>query len=178
MHAQAQSAGSDGRAEGVPRATFRACHRMTHKREFDAVYAAKARKSPPSTTGAGGGGRAAGGGVSMPAGAITVFASRNGLPHCRLGLSVGRRVGCAVERNRIKRRLREAFRVARPAWDATASAHAPADGLDLVINVRPHRPCAPAQYAQMLDWCVAELRSVLDKRSRRRGGRTPSDSEP
>jgi len=46
----------------------------------------------------------------------------------RLGLSVGRRVGGAVERNRVKRLLREAF---------DAVAHELPPGHDFVIVARP-----------------------------------------
>ena len=41
----------------------------------------------------------------------TVFYLANGLPHSRLGITVPRTVGKSVLRNRVKRRLREVFRV-------------------------------------------------------------------
>jgi ribonuclease P protein component len=52
--------------------------------------------------------------------------SENGEP--RLGVSVGRKVGGAVERNRVKRVLREAF------W---AVADALPEGHDFVVVARP-----------------------------------------
>lgn len=42
---------------------------------------------------------------------IVVYAAANDLAYCRLGLSVGRKLGGAVQRNRVKRLLREAFRL-------------------------------------------------------------------
>ena len=44
---------------------------------------------------------------------LLVFVHRNSVGHPRLGLSVGRKHGGAVKRNRIKRLLREAFRLTR-----------------------------------------------------------------
>ncbi len=58
---------------------------------------------------------------------LVVFAAPNGLPHPRLGLSVSRKVGGAVERNRWKRLLREAFRHRR--------AELPA-GFDVIVIPR------------------------------------------
>ncbi len=46
----------------------------------------------------------------------------------RLGVTVSRHVGGAVVRNRIKRRVREIFRL-HPAWFST--------GLDYVLVARP-----------------------------------------
>lgn len=46
----------------------------------------------------------------------------------RLGMVVSRKVGCAVERNRAKRLLRECFR----AWDRPLVG-----GVDLVVIAKP-----------------------------------------
>jgi ribonuclease P protein component len=59
---------------------------------------------------------------------LLVFGCENDLPHPRLGLSVSRKVGRAVVRNRWKRLLREAFRL---------SQHELPRGVDLVVIPRP-----------------------------------------
>lgn len=58
----------------------------------------------------------------------TVFYRSNGLSESRLGLTVPVSVGNAVIRNRVKRRVREAFRMNRAAIPG---------GWDIVVNPRP-----------------------------------------
>ena len=52
----------------------------------------------------------------------------NALPHSRLGISVPGRTGSAVRRNRIKRIIRETFRLHRQIFPASS---------DIVVAVRP-----------------------------------------
>ena len=125
----AGKAGSASRSEppaagqGFPRA-----FRLTSRRQFQAVYAARTRASCR---------------------AFTVYALPNALGHCRLGLTVTRKVGGAVVRNRVKRRLREAFRLNRHRLNVP---------LDLVINGRATvlERSAP-QLASDLVSCVERL---------------------
>ena len=57
---------------------------------------------------------------------------RNHLPHNRYGFSVGKRLGKAVVRNRVRRRLREGVRSlpVQPGWDVVISARRPAAAAD------------------------------------------------
>jgi ribonuclease P protein component len=59
---------------------------------------------------------------------LLIFGCPNDLPYPRLGLSISRKFGNAVMRNRWKRLLREAFRLCRPQLPG---------GLDLVLIPRP-----------------------------------------
>jgi ribonuclease P protein component len=63
---------------------------------------------------------------------LIVYACENDLPHLRLGCSVSRKVGGAVQRNRLRRLYREAFRLTK---------HELPMGLDLVLI--PRKPDDP-----------------------------------
>jgi ribonuclease P protein component len=58
---------------------------------------------------------------------LIVYACENGLPHARLGLSVSRKFGDAVRRNRLRRLYREAFRLTKQQLPA---------GFDLILIPR------------------------------------------
>jgi ribonuclease P protein component len=65
---------------------------------------------------------------------LVVRIRKNGLEETRFGLSTGRKLGGAVVRNRVRRRLREALRVMapsfQPGWDVLIIARPPVIGAD------------------------------------------------
>jgi ribonuclease P protein component len=71
----------------------------------------------------------------------TMLAAANGLTHARLGISIPRRVGTAVKRNRIKRLLRESFRLEQRSLPT---------GVDLVLQIRPHETRSLEDYRAVL----------------------------
>ncbi len=85
---------------------------------------------------------------------LVVKAVDNVTAETRLGLSVNRRVGCAVIRNRWKRLIREVFRLQR--------ARLPL-GLDLVVRPRRGARCDYQKVAKSLPKLVAQLNRRLDR---------------
>lgn len=79
-------------------------------------------------------------GQKVSRGPLTLYVKPNDLGHPRLGLTVPRRVGNAVRRNAVKRKLREAYRLGRHDFPA----------FDFVFVVRPHRPVPLATYRELV----------------------------
>ena len=104
--------------------------------------------------------RAAASGARAQSSGFVLQALRRSDEGCaRVGFTVSRQVGNAVERNRVRRRLRELVRLARPG-----SLHA---GHDYVLVAR--RTALGAPFGEMMQ----ELEAVLDRihsRERRGGG--------
>lgn len=129
-------------AEPTHRFLFRHRQRLHGSRAFAAVFDAKLRKT---------------------AGPITVCGLPNGLDYCRLGLSVPRRVGSAVARGRVKRRLREAFRLSQHDWPT---------GYDIVVAVRPHKLQEVAEYQRLLGGALMRIHELVAEHT---NGDTPPE---
>ena len=137
---------SDG-GEGFPKAC-----RLLRPSEFDRVY--RFRRSAAE-------------------GALVLYAcprpasSADGAPPllARLGLSVSRRIGNAVVRNAWKRRLREAFRVARRKIPA---------GHDYLVVVRSGAPPGGADGAAKIEGMLVALAARIVSRPAYRDADVPS----
>lgn len=69
---------------------------------------------------------------------MVVYCRPNGTDAGRVGYTVSNKLGCAVERNRIRRRLREIYRLNLPRIEP---------GMDVVVVARSRS--AQADYAQL-----------------------------
>jgi ribonuclease P protein component len=88
----------------------------------------------------------------------TVFYLANGLSYSRLGITVPRALGKAVLRNRVKRRLREVFRMNRTAlpggWDIVLNPSAQVAAIPFpqlkeeILRLLPHGPSSEQVHPQ------------------------------
>ena len=101
--------------------------RVRDKRAFAAVFASKR---------------------SASSGPLVVHGVQTDQSVSRLGLAVGKHVGNAPQRNRVKRLLREAFRTAR---------HQLPVGWDYVVVVKPHTLMTLDRYARHLREATTRL---------------------
>src|SRR4051812_45861718 len=114
--------------------SFSKSKRVRSRVEFSAVFDAKVRHSR---------------------GPLTAYALPTSEPTPRLGLSVPRKVGPAPRRNRIKRLIRESFRLMQ---------HDFPQPYDLIIVVRPHEPMILAEYQRALTALMVKLHRAWQDR--------------
>ncbi len=93
-------------------------------------------------------------------GLLVIYVAGNGLRWSRLGVSVSRRLGNAVMRHSITRRIREAFRLQKESLPA---------GLDIVCVAK-----APA--CDRVTDISASLRDLAEKAAQKLARRTSGDS--
>jgi ribonuclease P protein component len=111
---------SDSSRSDAPRLRLTSAMRVRSSLDFARIYAANAKAGD---------------------GHLLVFAAPSSSPQTRFGLSVSRKHGGAVQRGRIKRLLRESFRL---------SQHDLPAGLDLVLIPRQGSGATLDDYRQSL----------------------------
>ena len=118
---------------------FRPRQRLCRQRDFDRVFGQR---------------------CSVADGLLVVYLAANGLEWSRLGIKAGRSLGGAVVRNRIKRRIREAFRTRQ---------HDLPIGLDVICIPRPGATAQAStdKFARSLEALIARARKKLGAK---RGG--------
>jgi ribonuclease P protein component len=122
------------------RLRFPKTRRLSGNKVFDAVFAAKRNAATRL---------------------LVVYALSNRLAYSRLGISVSRRIGPAVRRNRIKRLIREAFRLERDRLPA---------GFDFVCVARASEKPVLADYRKALVSAAARAAAVRPRPPRGEGG--------
>ncbi len=83
---------------------------------------------------------------------LVLYARRNKLPANRVGITVSKKLGGAVVRNRVRRRLREVYRLNEDAF---------APGWDIVVVARSR--CIAASFQKLTDayLSLAEKAGIL-----------------
>ncbi|MAO22537.1 MAG: ribonuclease P protein component [Phycisphaerae bacterium] len=127
------------------RAVFQRRHRLAGG-DFSPVFESRLRKSR---------------------GPITVHLRPTSLDEHRLGLSIGRRFGGAVQRGRFKRLMREAFRLNRGQLPTPPSGGA----YDIVVTTRAHESADLERYAAWFLEAVQAAHRVHAKRVQDQSGR-------
>ena len=122
---------------------FPSSRRLRSERDFERIYALKQRAGDSH---------------------LLIFAAANPLGTTRIGLSVSRKHGNSVVRHRIRRLLKEAYRL---------SQHDVPEGLDLIVIPRENSGAGLAEYQ-------ASLVSLTKRLARRwlKSDRAPSDPAP
>lgn len=116
----------------MPESTFPKRMHLQRPADFERVYALKCKAAD---------------------GVLLLFLARNDVGVTRIGLSVSKKHGGAVDRNRLKRWLREAFRLEREQFPT---------GLDLIaVPLAADRASLPA-YRQSLAGLVKRLARRLE----------------
>ena len=113
---------------------FRATQHLRRGADFERIYARQCRGSDQH---------------------LLIFADSNQLSCTRIGLSVSKKHGSAVRRNRLKRLLREAFRLTQ---------HELPQGLDLILIPRQGIASTLADYQQSLARSVKYISRKLNPR--------------
>jgi ribonuclease P protein component len=116
---------------------------LLHKPEFDRVYRNGRRRTSRQ---------------------FIVFSAPNGLERSRFGMSIGRALGGAVVRNRIRRRLREILRRHRQEISS---------GWDIILH--PRASVATSEFRALTEELLGLLRSVLPAPARETARETPRE---
>lgn len=120
--------------------------RLRSPRDFEAVYAERNRRGDRH---------------------LLLFARKNELPQTRFGVSVSRKHGNAVKRNRIKRLLREAFRL---------SQHDLPAGWDFILIPRQNSGATLDDYRRSLVQLAGRLTETIEQQNEKQ--KPPQPEKP